>query len=197
MSPRGWATGMSRKSFLDEHGLEYQKAVASGSNLPNNVKPVEGATYKEPTTQDGIKEKGSQIKAKKEGIIWWYGLHWSTTHHSGNMSVTPTLGPATIWQGGKYSKALLPKPRIKHLEQVYSGLYSKKKIQPEHEEALAVWDEVQKVPETVEQLQKGINNMIPFIMEFMHDLRMLTGMSCSVIVRGPLLATEGELTVTQ
>ncbi|KAF9514025.1 hypothetical protein BS47DRAFT_1361988 [Hydnum rufescens UP504] len=214
MSPRGWATGMSRKSFLDKHGPEYQKAVESGSkstffiklchnyfeqyhwSLPDNVEPVEGATYEEPTTQDGIKEKGSRIKAKKEGIIWWYGLHWSATRHSGNTLVTPTLGPATIWWGGKYSKALLPKPRIKRLEQVYSSLYYETKIQPEHEEALAVWDEAQKVPETVEQLQKGINNMIPFITEFMHDLRMLTGMLCSVIVRGPSLATEGELTVT-
>ncbi|KAF9515425.1 hypothetical protein BS47DRAFT_1361002 [Hydnum rufescens UP504] len=192
MSPRGWATGTSRKLFLDEHGLEYQKAVESGSNLPNNVEPVEGDTYEEPTTPDRIKEKGSQIK----GIIWWYGLHWSTTCHSGNTLVTPTLGPVTIWWGGKYSKALLLKPRIKHLEQVYSSLYYETKIQPEHEEALAVWDEAQKVPETVEQLQKGINNMIPFITEFMCDLRTLTGMSCSVIVGGPSLATEGELTVT-
>jgi hypothetical protein len=94
MSPRGWATGMSRKEFLDKRGPEYWKSCKNGSkssfftklchdyfewyhwSLPDNIEPVEGATYEEPTTPDKIQQMGSQIKAKKEvHLSIFYGNH--------------------------------------------------------------------------------------------------------------------------
>lgn len=82
MAPRSWAQG-TRLEFLSSRGPDYVLACNTQTkhswldnlyyewfaeyhvSLPDDVEPISGALYEEPSTPEGIKEHKQDLKKKR------------------------------------------------------------------------------------------------------------------------------------
>ncbi|KAF9510302.1 hypothetical protein BS47DRAFT_1396045 [Hydnum rufescens UP504] len=201
-----WAALTSRKAFMDSYGKEYFRSHQLGQkarddffhkffhdyfqkyhwSLGDKDEPSPDSTYIEPETQEGLNAKDKLIHNKKE-LYYNKKIKGELEEY---LSHKPKSKSSKV-----VARAFITK-RLFDLEEDAIKQKVEDKRERLYQEVYKEWTRIQEEAGSIERQQVVIDNLNAYVMVFMKELATASGLSCTLLIGGPLLNTQGDISVT-